>query len=72
MKKKVVLALIPLFLIILSVGGFLLWQRERTTVIEIGNWNKQGDQFFLCDIKVVNFADKTDYIFLYRKMKKLF
>ena len=63
MKKKVVLALIPLFLIILSVGGFLLWQRERTTVIEIGNWNKQGDQFFLCDIKVVNFADKTDYIF---------
>lgn len=63
MKKKVVLSLIPLFLIIFAVGGFLLWQRERTEIIEIENWNKKGEKFFLCDIKVTTWSKRTDCVF---------
>lgn len=63
MKKKVIFALMPLFLIMVAVGGFLFWTSKRTTVIEVDNWNEQGEKFFLCDIKVSNCSKWQDYVF---------
>lgn len=61
--KKIVLVFIPLVLSIIAVGGFLLWKRERTTIIEVENWNKKGEEFFLCDIKVSSCNKGYDYVF---------
>lgn len=63
MKKKLVFAFTPLLLIVIAVGIFLFWPREKTTVIEIANWNRQGEKFFLCDINVSNYNNRRDFVF---------
>lgn len=65
MKKKVVFALIPLFLIVLAVGGFLFWKRGRTIRIQVVSWDEKEESFVLCDIKVKNYDDGyTDVFFI--------